>query len=101
MPDSVNIEKIRYDASKIDLYRTTLQHFLNPVFDAPSSQCCLASALQSCIAQAALLIISFGQPRRMPLHKVNQEWYDVECKTARAASMKTVNEMHGSATGVV
>ena len=38
MSDSVNIEKIRYDASKIDLYRSTLQHLLNPVFDAPSSQ---------------------------------------------------------------
>ena len=90
--DSVNIEKIRYDASKIDLYRSTLQRLLNPVFDAPSSQCCLASALQSCIAQAALS--SFGRPRNKPLHTVNQEWYDVECKTARAALRNTVNEMH-------
>ena len=92
MPDSVNIEKIRYDASKINLYRTTLPHLLNPVFDVPSPQCCLASALQSCIAQAALP--SFGRPCRKPLHKVNQEWYDEECKTARAALRNTVNEMH-------
>ena len=92
MSDAVNIEKIRYDASKIDLYRGTLQHLLYPVFDAPSSQCCLASALQSCIAQAALS--SFGRPRKKPLHTVNQEWYDVECKTARAALRNTVNEMH-------
>ena len=90
--DSVNIEKIRYDASKIDRYRITLQHLLDPVFDAPSPQCCLASALQSCIAQAALL--SFGRPREKRLHAVNQEWYDEECKIARAALRNTVNEMH-------
>ena len=79
MPDSVNIEKIRYDASKINLYRSTLQHLLHPVFDASSSQCCpcISSAIV-CIAQAALS--SFGRPRRKPLHKVNQEWYDAECK---------------------
>ena len=47
---------------------------------------------QSCIAQAALS--SFGRPRRKPLHKVNQEWDDAECKTARAALRNTVNEMH-------
>ena len=92
MSDSVNIEKIRYDACKIDLYRSTVQHLLNPVFDAPSSQCCLASALQICIAQAALS--SFGRPCKKPLHKVNQEWYDVQCKTARAALRNIVNEMH-------
>ena len=57
-----------------------------------ASQCCLASALQSCIAQAALS--SFGRPRNKPFHTVNQEWYDVECKTARAALRNTVNEMH-------
>ncbi len=89
---TVTIEKIRFDASKLQLYRSTLQHLLHPVFSAPPSQCCLASALQSCIAQAALL--SFGRPRGKTLHKSNQKWYDEECKSARAALRNTETEMH-------
>ncbi len=71
---TVTIEKIRFDASKHQLYKYTLQHSLHPVFNASLSQCCLASALQSCIAQAALL--SFGRPCGKSLQKSNQKRYD-------------------------
>ena len=90
--NTITIEKIRFDASKLQLYRSTLQHLLHPVFNASPSQCCLASALQSCIAQAALS--SFGRPRGKFLHKSNQKWYDEECKSARAALRNTETEMH-------
>ena len=88
---SVNLQKIKYDASKIDEYRETLSSLIAPVFTAPDPQCCLATALQSCIAKAALA--SFGRPSKHPSHKVHQKWYDTECKNARAALRDTVAEM--------
>ena len=90
--NSVAVEKMRYDSSKIGTCRSILQSLLYPVFIAPQSQCCLASALQCCIAQAALL--SFGRPRGKPLHKTNNKWYDEECKIARAALSNIRPETH-------
>ncbi len=52
---TVTIETIRFDTSKLQQYRSTLQHFSHSFFSVPPSQCCLASALQSCMVQAALL----------------------------------------------
>ncbi len=92
---TVTIETIRFDASKLPLYRSILQHLLHLAVDAPLSQCCLASALQSCIAQAALL--SIGRPREQSLHKSGQsrqKWYDEEYKRARAALRNTETGAH-------
>ena len=91
--NTVTIEKIRFDAlqaSAIQAVPFNISSIL--YFNASPSQCCLASALQSCIAQAALS--SFGRPRGKFLHKSNQKWYDEECKSARAALRNTETEMH-------
>ena len=82
-PSTVSIDKIKYDESKRDAYRENLLTLLDSLFIDPDPQCCLASALQSCIAQAALT--SFGRPCKHSMQKVNQNWYDAECKSARAA----------------
>ena len=89
---SVKIEKIRYDASKRDIYREKLLNLLAPVFTLRNRHCCLALALQSCIAEAALEC--FGRPSKRPLQKANQKWYDAECKHARAALKGTAAEIH-------
>ena len=70
----------------------TLQSLLFPVYIAPQSQCCLASALQCRIAQAALL--SFGRSRGRSLHKTIKKWYDEECKIARAAQRNIGPDTH-------
>ena len=61
-PSSVNIDQIKHDVSKTDLYMENVLTLLDPVFTVPSPECCLSSALQSCIAQAALT--SFGRPTK-------------------------------------
>ena len=83
VPPSVTIDKIKYDSSKSDIYRENLLTLLHPVFNVPAHQCCLASALQNCIAQAAFK--SFVRPCKKSVQKVNQKWYDAECKSARSA----------------
>ena len=84
----VTVQKIKYDASKADDYREHLIFSLSRVFSAPDPQCCLATALQSCISGAAL--VSFGRLNKHTSLKVNQKWYDAECKSARAALRNTV-----------
>ncbi len=74
----MTIDKIKYDESKRDAYRENLLTLLDSLFIDVDPQCCLASALQSCIAQAALA--SFGRPRKHSMQKVNQKWYDAEEK---------------------
>ena len=88
----VTVEKIAYKVAKIDQYREALAPLLCSVFSSPHPQCCLATALQSCITQAALE--SFGRPSRKSSQKVHQKWYDLECKNARAALRNTVDEPH-------
>ena len=70
-PPSVTIDKIKYDSSKIEIHGEKLLTLLLPVFAAPAHQCCLASALQTCIAQAALE--SFRRPCKKSAQKVNQK----------------------------
>ncbi len=53
---------------------------LDSLFIDPDSRCCLASALQSCSAQAALK--SFGRPFKHSMHKLNQKWHDAGCSSA-------------------
>ena len=91
-PSTVTIDKIKYDESKRDAYRENLLTLLDSVYIDPDPECCLASALQSCIAQAALT--SFGRPRKHPMQKVNQKWYDAECKRARAALRQHSEDLH-------
>ena len=79
----VNVQKIRYRADKVQLYREALRQLLEPVFSVPNPASCLATALQECIAQAAIAV--FGRPSRHACPKVQQEWYDEECKMARAS----------------
>ena len=88
---SVNIEKIRYDASKRDIDREELLNLLAPVFASPDPQWCLALALQPYIAQAAMKC--FGRPSNRPVLKVIQKWYDAECRHARAALKGTAAEL--------
>ena len=89
-PSAVTIDKIRYD--KRDVYRGNLLTLLDSVFIAADLQSCLASALQSCSPQAART--SFGQPLKHFMQKVNQKWYDAECKSARAASRQDSEDTH-------
>ncbi len=69
---------------------------LDSLYIDPDLECCLASALQSCIAQAA--IASFGRPRKHSMQKVNQKCYDAECKSARAALRQLSGDPHEHAT---
>ena len=84
--------------STIDIYRENLLTLLHPVFNVPAHQCCLASALQNCIAQAALK--SFGRPCKKSVQKVNQKWYDAECKSAQSALRNTIADTHEHAVKV-
>ena len=79
----VNEQKIRYRADKVQLYREALRQLLEPVFTVPNPASCLATALQECIAQAAIAV--FGRPSRHACPKVQQKWYDEECKMASAS----------------
>lgn len=89
---SVTVEKINYSSSKIDLYREALAPLLWSAFSSPQPNCCLATALQACISQAAL--DTFGRPSKKPLQKCHQKWYDAECKNARAALRNTTDAPH-------
>ncbi len=91
-PFTVTIDKIKYDESKRDAYRENLLTLLDSLFIDPDPQCCLASALQSCIAQAALT--SFGRLRKHAVQKVNRKWYDAECKSAQAALGQLSEDQH-------
>jgi len=81
----VKIKKINYRPEKVESYREALNHLLHPGFITPEHDCCFATVLQSCIAQAAIAV--FGCPGKHACPKVRQSWYDEECKVARA-SMK-------------
>ena len=71
-------------SDRVDAYREKLSDLLGPTFSTPNAPCtCYATVLQDCIAQAALA--SFGQPSKNPSRKVDQSWYDLECKHAKAA----------------
>ena len=80
-PD-VHLEKIKYKADKVDSYREALSHLLYPVFSSHNRDCCLATSLQACLAQAAIAI--FGRRGSHACPKPEQKWYDEECKAARA-----------------
>ena len=84
---STTVQKIKYDASKIELYRESLSSHLQSSFMESDPHCCLASALQFCISQAALH--TFGCPGKKRLQQPQQKWYDAECKNARAALRHT------------
>lgn len=86
--DVLSIQKIRYDASKLDLYKSVLASILAKTFDVLQPQLCLATALQSCISQAALS--TFGQPCKKSQHRIQQKWFDSECKAARDILRHTV-----------
>lgn len=87
-PSPVDVQKFKYDASKLDLCRESLSTQLQSLFDESDPQCCLATALQSCISQAALH--TFGCPNKKKMQHVHQQWFDEECKNARAALKHTV-----------
>ena len=67
--------------NKVDKYREALRNLIDPVFGAAAPPDCLATTLQSCISQAALA--AFGRPSKHKCQKVEQKWYDAECKAAR------------------
>ncbi len=82
------MQKIKFRADRVDAYREKLSDLLGPIFSTPNAPCtCYATSLQDCIAQAALA--SFGQLSKNPSRKVDQSWYDLECKHARAALKMT------------
>ena len=89
---SVTVEKINYSSSKIDIYREALAPLLWSAFSSPQPNCCLATALQACISQAAH--DTFGRPSKKPLQKCHQKWYDAECKNARAALRNIADAPH-------
>ncbi len=64
------------------------------MFIDPDPQC-LAAALQSSSAQAALA--SFGRPHKHSMQKVNQQWYAAEWEDARPASRHLSVDPHGHA----
>ncbi len=94
-PSTVTIDKIIYDKSRKDVYRDNLLTLLDSLFIDPDPQCCLASALQFCIAQAALKLTSFGRPRKHFMQKVKQNWwYDAECKSAQTSLRQLSEDLH-------
>ena len=65
----VKVQKIEFRADRVDAYREKLSDLLGPIFSVPNApRTCYATALQGCIAQAALA--SFGQPSKNPSRKV-------------------------------
>ena len=77
----VDLQQIRYNVNKVDKYREVLHNLIDPVFGAAAPLDCLATTLQSCISQAALA--AFGRPSKHRCLKVDQKWYDAECRAAR------------------
>lgn len=77
----VNLQQIRYNVDKVDKYRKALRNLIDPVVGAAAPPDCLATTLQSCNSQAALA--AFGRPSKHKCQKVEQKWYDAECKAAR------------------
>ena len=76
----MTVENIRFSVSKIEQYRDAHQPLLSSVFSLSQSHVCLTTDLLSCIVHAALATVS---PQL--LQKMNQKWYDAECRCARAA----------------
>ena len=96
----VKVQKIKFRANRVDIYREKLSDLLDPIFNAPNApHTWYATALQDCIAQAALA--SFGQPSKNPSRKVDQTWYELECKHARAALKMTVNSLEQFASKLI
>ena len=80
-PD-VNLLQIRHKADKVDTYREALCNLIRPVFGTAAPPGCIATALQSCISEAALA--TFGHPSKQKCPKAEQKWYDADCRAARA-----------------
>ena len=75
--------QIKYNIDKVENFREALCNILEPVFGDADPSCCLATALQACISQAALA--TFGWPSRHKCQKAKQKQYDAECRAACAA----------------
>ena len=64
----INLRQIRYTADKVNTYREALCNLIRPVLGTAAPPGCLATALQSCIQEAALA--TFGRPSNAIVQKL-------------------------------
>ena len=86
----VDLQQIRYNVNKVNKYKEVLRNLIDPVCGAAAPPDCLATGLQSCISQA---LAAFGQSSKQRCPKVDQKWYDAEC---RVAHKKLRHVAHGT-----